>query len=230
MEQNKQDEILRVVEVVDGHARFSKIEFETIPEFKALWSRLKKCKGDADGRRKHLNSKELMYAKYIADGSGIHAGLSGEKLYKKAKQDAGLPNNWKPDKVVEEAISKIIEIQNDYSPTTELLRACKQGMMLSAEVVRDQIEQMRTAKDAATRLKVQLKEAGELEEVQALTKSLDETSTLVQARIKDFMKLITEIPKIRKQLNSLIEEVKLEKSGKQIKRGGHEKGRREDPK
>ena len=171
--------------------------------------------------------------KYMADYSEtLYTALRGKKKHDKAREDAGLPSNWngRADKDILAAIAKYKEIQLDYVPTVRLLNALEQGMMLSGDAVEGQLDQMEAAMETATRLATLLKETDDINEAQELMQSMLDTSTLVQARIQGFMKMVADIPKAIKQIKELQEEVKLEKSGAINKRGGYKKGNREDPK
>jgi len=227
---DKNNDILRIIEVVDGIPQFSKKELECIPEFAAIRSRIRKCVGDADGRKKIMNNRELLYVKYMADFSILHSAFRGEERHNKARQDSGLPNNWVSDDVIEKAIKKHREIQLMYCPTVRLLCALEQGMMLSAESVEGQLDQMQVSMATSKRLSGMMKDVDKTKDAAEIMESMLKVSDLVQARIKDFMKMVADIPKALKQIKELQEQVMLEKSGQKLKRGGYSKGNREDPK
>lgn len=222
-------EVFTIIEVKNGIPIFSKEELKVTPEFSEIITRRKTCKGDSDGRKKVMNNKELLYIKYMADYDTHHKAFSGTERHERAKQDSGLPNGWKPDKAIEIAITKYKEILLVYSPTVRLLNALEQGMMLSAEAVEGQINQVRITMDVATRLTAKLEDVNDMEEAQQLMESLMNTSESVQAKVKGFMKMVTEFPKNLEQVRALRKQVLHEQSGNRQKRGGHNKGNREDP-
>ena len=222
-------EVFTIIEVRNGIPIFSKDELKVTPEFSEIITRRKTCKGDSDGRRKIMNNRELLYIKYMADYDTHHKAFSGNERHERAKQDSNLPNNWKPDEVVEIAINKYKEILLVYSPTVRLLNALEQGMMLSAEAVEGQIKQVRITMDVANRLTSKLEDVNDIEEAHELMESLMNTSDSVQAKVKGFMKMVTEFPKNLEQVRALRKQVLHEQSGNRPKRGGHDKGNREDP-
>lgn len=226
-----QSDVFTILEVIDGIPYFVKEEIKAIPQFAKVMSRIRKCKGDSDGRKKILNSRELLYVKYMADFTEtLYTGFRGKKRHKRAKEDCGLPNNWEPDIVIKAAIDKYKQIQLEYIPTVKLLNALEQGMMLSGDAVDGQLNQMQTAMDTAERLAKALEDVDDADEAKEVMNSMMETSSLVQARVRDFMKMIADIPKALKQIEELKSQVMLEKSGERLKRGGYSKGNREDPK
>lgn len=222
-------EVFTIIKVENGVPIFSKEELKATPEFSELITRRKTSKGDSDGRKKVMNNRELLYVKYMADYDTHHKAFSGKERHERAKHDSGLPNNWKPDEVIEIAINKYKEILLVYSPSIRLLNALEQGMMLSAEAVEGQIKQVRVTMDVATRLSSKLENVSDIEEAQQLMESLMNTSDSVQAKVKSFMKMVSEFPKMLEQVRALRKQVLHEQSGNRQKRGGHNKGNREDP-
>lgn len=226
---NEYSEILKVINVVNGLAQFDRKELEAYPEFNKILSRVHPSKGDADGRKKYLNNKELLYIKFMSNFAGQHRGFHGDAKHEKAKMDAQLPDEWKPDDHVQAAIAKAIEIQIYYTPTVRLLNAIEKGMMLSAEAAESQLDQVYTAIKTGKRLTDELKDTKDLSEAQKTIDAMLNVSDLLQARVNGFMKSAGEVPKVLKQLKELQSQVIQEQNGERSLRGGHKKGNREDP-
>lgn len=98
--------------VEGGNLVLNKQELRTIPEFKVLIGRDRggKIPGDHDGRKKLFAFKECMFIHLYYHPLSMYRDLSKEKRYKKAIQHAKLPNDWKPDEVVENAAEKYLEL------------------------------------------------------------------------------------------------------------------------
>lgn len=78
------------------------------PEYKAIMRARRFSTGDADGRKKLQNRKELAFVWYFCDykSSGIQQGMSGDELFEFARKEAGLPEGWKADELVDAAIKR----------------------------------------------------------------------------------------------------------------------------
>lgn len=218
---------IKLFKVVNGELQIDKEEARGIKEFATILSRRKTCKGDHDGRKKVMATKELIYITFMADYSTYHSAFIGEERHRKAKNDADLPKNWKPDDEVNEAITKYKEILNEYSPTANILNTVEQGLMMSSEAVKGYIHQMKAAIEASHNMMKKLKQDKDSMEVIA---AMQTTNSLVQSSIKDILGISKELPKALKQMRELKEQVKLERSEAKQLTGGKRKGNREDPK
>jgi hypothetical protein len=82
-----------------------------IDSFDKIWKRTRKIDGDADGRKKTFNKKELGYIYYQGVYDSRFKRLTQEEKEKKVRELLGLPEIWKPDEVVEQAIIEYVNIQ-----------------------------------------------------------------------------------------------------------------------
>lgn len=96
-------------------------ELKIVPEiratepFKTILKRTSKCKGDADGKKKILNEKEILYAYFIAVPEGNLRYETEANQLAILKKRLDLPDDWKPDDLVKEAIKVIKESRNSLS-------------------------------------------------------------------------------------------------------------------
>ena len=86
----------------------------TIREVRLIVMRDKGSPGDADGRKKSMAYKELGAAYWIADyrSPGRMQGYEGKDLVDDAIRNFGLPDNWLPDDVVSNLITKYADNVN----------------------------------------------------------------------------------------------------------------------
>lgn len=98
-------------------------ESKLIKEFKDIWTPLKPMKGDVDGRKKYLATRELAYVYWEgAYGSNYKNQYPDDKeRLNKLKIDLELPENWKPDKEVLLAIDKYKELSR--TPTMKIVES-----------------------------------------------------------------------------------------------------------
>lgn len=91
-------------------------ELLMIKEFKALYRRLVPSKGDADGRKKLLNIKELSALWYMADYNSpiVKQGLGERESILETINNFDLEEDWKPDAVFKEALERY---KKDYADT-----------------------------------------------------------------------------------------------------------------
>jgi hypothetical protein len=90
-------------------------EARTLEPYKTLARRVKGMVGDADGRKKLLNEKEIAYVYFAANyDSNLKYAKDEEKLLI-LKKRLELPDNWVPDEVVKDAIKTWIKDQETIS-------------------------------------------------------------------------------------------------------------------
>jgi hypothetical protein len=89
-----------------------------IPEFKAIVRRIKKCKGDNDGRLKLMAKKELAYVFHMASDEGPYFSYEPKERHKRLANDLFEDHTWKPDIEVEQAIEKFKELNQTPSSKT----------------------------------------------------------------------------------------------------------------
>lgn len=90
----------------EGILELNKKEARDIPAFKEIIIRDKggKIFGDYDGRKKLFAYKELMYVYLVTHPSSIYRDLPKEAKHLKAKAFADLPEDWKVDELINNAI------------------------------------------------------------------------------------------------------------------------------
>jgi hypothetical protein len=219
---------LRLFSVDNHELVIDKDEVRGIKEFADILKKRKTCKGDSDGRKKVMATKELLYVKFMADIDTVHSAFTGEERHKRAKEDADLPRNWSPDDEVEAAIEKYKEIINEYSYTASILNSVEQGLLMSSKAVKTYIRQMQTAIEASNNLVDKMTNDIDADKNE-LAESMESVNSLIQTSISKILKIATDLPATLSQIKDLQEQVKEDASKNRTIRGGHRKGNREDP-
>lgn len=89
-----------------------------IPEFKAIVKRVKKCKGDNDGRLKLMAKKELAYVFHMASDEGPYFSYEPKERHQRLANDLFEDHKWLPDEEVNKAIEKFKELNQTPSSKT----------------------------------------------------------------------------------------------------------------
>lgn len=198
-----------------------------IEPFATLIRRVKKMKGDHDGRKKMLNLRELKYIYFMCDYSSYHRGLLPKQKKIKAKEDAGLPDNWKPDSVVESCIEKYNEIVNHYIPSAKTLIALESSLSQTGDIVISYITQNQELIETISKLKEEMQSAGTLDPV--LIASIGEVNNLLRANLKDTLSISKNLPDTIDGLERLQEKVRKEEGSVKQLPANKQKRNREDP-
>lgn len=100
--------------IKDNNIVINKPEVLTIPAFTNILRRDKGSPGDFDGRKKYKAFKEFAYIYHMADVKSVPNanGFNKAKANKYAIEKSGLDKDYKPDKVVREAIAIYKEAQD----------------------------------------------------------------------------------------------------------------------
>ena len=87
-------------------------EILEIPEFKAIVKRVKKCKGDNDGRLKLMAKKELAYVYHMASDEGPYFSYEPKERHQRLANDLFEDHTWKADDEILKAIEKFKELNH----------------------------------------------------------------------------------------------------------------------
>lgn len=94
----------------NGTLEINKIEVRETKAYRDILERDKggKVKGDFDGRKKLFARMELLYVYVMADPFSMYAVLNQDRKHRQALETSGLRGieGWKPDIVIERAISQ----------------------------------------------------------------------------------------------------------------------------
>ena len=86
-------------------------EIRMIKEYNAIIKRDKGSPGDHDGRDKKMATKELAYIYFYASYKSPYYKNDDEQRYLKIKSALGLPDDWKPDELIQAGIDRWDELQ-----------------------------------------------------------------------------------------------------------------------
>lgn len=89
-----------------------------IPEFKAIVRRVKKCKGDNDGRLKLMAKKELAYIFHMASDEGPYFSYPPKERHTRLANDLFEDHTWQQDEEIKQAIEKFKELNQTPSSKT----------------------------------------------------------------------------------------------------------------
>lgn len=135
MEQQNEFSQFELVILVDGLPTFSPMA-KLIKSFSDIIKRDKggKIKGDHEGRKKLMSTLELAYIWYVTDRkSPIRRNYPENEWEYKAKEKLGMPEEWKPDKLVEEACLDWFEITA--TQTSKVLEELRSSLFSSQRII-----------------------------------------------------------------------------------------------
>jgi uncharacterized protein YqgV (UPF0045/DUF77 family) len=89
-----------------------------IPEFKAIVKRIKKCKGDTDGRLKLMARKELAYVYHMSSDEGPYFSFPPKERHQRLSNDLFEDHKWEPDVEILAGIEKFKELNQTPSSKT----------------------------------------------------------------------------------------------------------------
>lgn len=195
-----------------GLLELEKDELRLIPEFKNVIIKDKGSPGDADGREKKYAFKEFAYIYHVADFAAypMTKGLNAAEAHDYAVKEAALDQDYKPDKIVKEAIVRYRELRETTSSNT--LRNLHRGLHLGDKVISKAINRLEALMNKTdTELTT--------EDVKILNDDLD---VLIDKS--------TKIPKTLEVLAAVEQKVKKEVSEKRWMKGHRPVPTRADPK
>ena len=220
--------MIELYTIVDGVIKPCIPEIMNIAEFAAVWKKVKTMKGDSDGRKKKLNTLELLYIKMRAEAdyeSSIYYGLSDEDRHNKIVKNHLLPSSYRPNTDVLKAIKVYKDIQNTYIPTARILNALQRGLMFSADAIDSYTQQIQSLL-AANQAQLNNVLAGKMEEGESI-QSVLEINSLIQANLTSMLTIGQKLPKTLDEIAKLKNTVKEEKGATRRLSGGRRKFNRE---
>ena len=138
-----------------GFPILDEVEVGMVLQYRRILKPVKTSKGDADGRKKLLNYKELAFVWYMSDfkSDGVQQGYSDEQLFRYAKKQAELPGGWTIYKDIEDAIKYYKEQQDTViiRLNKSLLRSLNDAndtVVLISDLVRDKINVISQARSS----------------------------------------------------------------------------------
>jgi hypothetical protein len=217
-----------------GQLVLNKEEIRNISEFKAILDRDKGSDGDHDGRKKYKAFKEFYYIWWLCDvkSPGTRAGYNDKELHIQGIKEARLDNDYKPDKIIKDAISYYRENQNEMLVSSSAVTSLIKGIRLSSKIVQRIIASMEKV------LEIEIGEDEEREKLIAegqipapidLVAMAGRTHALL-AQYDQLTAIASKTPKLLSTLEELETKLKSEITGNNTVRGGHKKGNRTDPK
>lgn len=213
----------RLWKLENGLLTFDKEYLRGIPEFKAILERKIVTKGDSDGRKKLENWKLLYYVHIVADLFTYpnQGGYNEKETHKAAVKEAQLPEDFKPDSEIKEAIAKYKEIQLATLPTLSTISNTLKGLKLSDTIVKNIINNIEKQIEVYNKKMESGEEANLAEGILLVNSMLDQLGSANKVAIS--------IPKTVDVLETLYERLKKESGGATVGRGGKRIGNRADP-
>lgn len=186
-----------------------------VPEFR----RVAKRSGRAvDGK---TTIAELSYVFYMADWTrrNEYASLEDKERAVEAKKAAGLPSDWKPDNVTNSAVDKYIEIQQKLYTKALMLITLKRAMRQSSILLAERGEQMAMVRESIAALVRQATMTSKPAELATIMGDIRNVQSIVNAELRDVMKMVKEQSIAFKQLDDLENEM-MESLGKSLEVAG----------
>lgn len=199
-------------------------------KFAAIMRRVSKMDGDSDGRKKKLNTLEIIFVKLYGDSwylSSSYGILDKAERVREIKKDIGLPDDWYPDDVVKAAVKEWVYIQSTRNPTLGVLVSLQRGLKSTQNTV--EIFNKST-KLAAKKVEELEKAALERDLTPEELKSYEIYNGMLIDNVDRVIKISEKMPKALKSIEELINKIREEQAGTPTARGGKTVGRREDPK
>ncbi len=118
----------------NGLLAINKEEIRTIEEFAIILTRDKGSKGDHQGRKKLIASREFLFIKMYYHPLSIYRDLPNKVKYDKVVSECRLPDGWVEDIVVKAAGKKYVEMLNMSALLHAYLNANKAVYALGSDV------------------------------------------------------------------------------------------------
>lgn len=215
--------------IEDGNLVVNKKECYLIPEFKILFDRDKGNKLDLKGRHQLTACGELKYIYYHNDPRSDYFNTPLTMCHSILLDLSGLPDNWKTDKVFEQAIAKYKELQrlssagSAYFSADAALYDLGQDTKEFSDTIRELKQELRIA------LQTRNKRSKEytLDELEITTKIMNKLENI--SKVQDnIISTINKMPKLTQTIKDLREQYAQEDNEDNVMVGGREKGNRED--
>lgn len=207
----------------DKELEINKPEVKKIPEFKVLFERDKGNKA-----AQMLACDELLYIYLVYDIRSKYYNLSLENKKIKAKQDAKLPEKWKEDDKLEEAV---IRYKEDFklSSTGNAYAVAERAAYVLAEDTNIMLDNILKLKiEAQKKLnQIESEKLGNLETPDVINQYLNIVSTIIKLQ-KEIMTNIKEFKNTNKTVKDLAIEFATEGGNLKLVVGGGTVNRREE--
>lgn len=213
----------------DGNLVIHKKECLLIPEFKLLFDRDKGSKQDLKGKHQLVACGELKYIYYHNDPRSDFFNTPLTACHDILIELSGLPDNWKTDKVFENAIAKYKTLQklssagSAYFSADAALYDMGEDTKELSDIIREIKQELRTA------VKTRTKRSKEytLEELEVTTKLLTKLESITKIQ-DNIVSVINKMPKLTQTIKDLREQYSQEDNEHQIVVGDRQLGNRED--
>jgi hypothetical protein len=217
----------------DREIMIDNVIFLMIPDLYKVWTRKTPMKGDADGRKKLMNFKELHYIFLIAEWTDRNplALLPEEEKHEKAIYQAGLQDDWKIDSTVELAISAYKRTQLTLSPSISTLISVKKSLSQAGTMLKNRSMQNEKLVARVEKLTEEfIKLNPDAPNFNQVLIAINQSNELLQSNIDSAMNLANKVETAMERLDKLETKVRTEEIVNQRKiEGGRTLGNREDP-
>lgn len=210
----------KILIVREKDIKFNKDELRTIRQFRLIIERDKSPRDKETGEDKLIAKAELSYVYFYCDYNSPFVNLGEDERHKQSLKATDLPDNWKPDKLVKDAM-EIYEIIQ-YTPAIRSIREVRETLATSHQVVKILNSQN---KSMLASMQAKLNDF-KSDNIKAAELAAD--NQLLIKNIKDTMQMLAEVEKAIKNSDALEERVLTEVQEQNI-RGGVALGNRELP-
>lgn len=210
----------------EGTLEINKDEIRGIKEYRELLAKDKGSEGDADGRKKYLAYKELMYVHLFASPLSIYRDLPETKRHENSKLDARLPDTWKKRKHVINACVRYERDMGLSSLMNSYLNANRAVYGVGEDIEFFNSERARL-RNSITEDRDKLSSETLEGEIQDLENRLNNNTEALLAIGKKIISLSNSLPDAFKTLENLKERLSKESGGKVELYGGGKLNNRE---
>jgi hypothetical protein len=180
----------------EGELVINRQEVNKIEEYKALLKRDTGSLGDLSGRKGLIATGELYYIYLIYDVRSLYYNLDKDTREKNARIDSKLPDNWKPDKVFNQAIDRYC--------ADRLLSSAGNAYYSSEKALYSMSEDVKNMLDNTIELKREVEV-----KIKKLSKTVGTRAGEEESKtfITEYAMLLLQLTKVQKEIISTIKEL-----------------------
>lgn len=214
-----------------GLIEINKPEVRNHPAYRVILERDRGSSGDADGRKKSVATRELLYMYLLVDPRSMYYNLSFTERKRESKRHAGLPRSWAPDDDLKVAILEYEE-HLKLDSTANAYIAAERNLYNTAEDIKDIqntiSELRRLSKETMSKLLADGTNVyAETEKLVAMEKVAAINKQIVELQLSS-SKIIKELPAMTTVKNNLAAAYAETGGALKIVVGNRELGNRED--
>jgi hypothetical protein len=211
----------------EGVLEINKLEIRDIPEFREILFEDKGSEGDHDGRKKLYATKIFKFIHGYCKTTSIYRDLPEKKRMESCIDFAGLPSDWIPNKTVEKAMSKYVELL-DLSALHLAYTNANRGVYGIGEDLELLNERRTAVRDRIRKTQNKLNVEEDEQVIQSLNERIEQNTNFLMDISSKIMAINNKLPDAFKTVEDLRKKLAEEETGVDKLYGGGDLGRREE--